>query len=72
MKITGIKNIKGNYKLIKARENLEKSIEGTEENKKSEYEVGCFQLVVIEKTSWYKKIFNFLKKICLKEITIKI
>lgn len=65
MKITGIKNIKGNYKLIKTKENIE-------ENKKSEYEVGCFQLVVIEKTRWYKKIFNFFKKICLKEITIKI
>lgn len=72
MKITGIKNIKGNYKLIKARENFEKSTEETEENKKSEYEVGCFQLVVIEKLPWYKKVIKFFKKICLKKITIKI
>lgn len=72
MKIIGIKNIKGHYKLVKTKEDSEKNIEKIEENKKPEYEVGCFQLVVIEKTPWYKKVVRFFKKICLKEIIIKI
>lgn len=72
MKIIGIKNIKGYCKFVKTKEDSEKNIEEIEKNKKSEYEVGCFQLVVIEKTPWYKKVIKFFKKICLKEITIKI
>ncbi len=72
MKITGIKNLKGNYKLVKTKENSKKYVEKLQDNKKTEYEVGCFQLVVIEKIPWYKKAIKFLKKICLKEIIIKI
>ncbi len=78
MKIKGIKKLPETYILIKTNKKIEETIPKKEQiqvTQVEEQKVGCFQLVVVKREPWYKKVIKTIsglfKKMKHKTIVIK-